>query len=70
MWDVLSMDYDDRLNGQQVLNNVTRYTRQGSVIIFHDSKKAWERMHYALPASIDFLLKKGFKFKKFSYRNR
>lgn len=64
MWDVLSMDYDNRLSQQQVLNNVLQYTRNGSILLFHDSKKAWKRMHYALPASLDQLLEKGYRFEK------
>lgn len=64
MWDVLSMDYDNRLSKHDVLNNVLQYTRNGSILLFHDSKKAWERMHYALPASLDHLLKEGYTFKK------
>ncbi len=63
MWDVLSMDYDERLNQKEVLNNVLDHTRQGSILLFHDSKKAWKRMHYALPAALDILLKKGYQFK-------
>jgi len=63
MWDVLSMDYDNRLSQHQVLNHVLKYTRNGSILLFHDSKKAWKRMHYALPAALDELLKQGYEFK-------
>ncbi|MCT4587510.1 MAG: polysaccharide deacetylase family protein [Carboxylicivirga sp.] len=63
MWDVLSMDYDNRLSQQDVLQNVMRYTRNGSILLFHDSKKAWKRMHYALPSALDQLLKQGYQFK-------
>ncbi|MBK3517359.1 polysaccharide deacetylase family protein [Carboxylicivirga marina] len=64
MWDVLSMDYDARLSQHDVLNNVLNNTREGSILLFHDSKKAWKRMHYALPAALDQLLKEGYQFKK------
>ncbi len=64
MWDVLSMDYDNRLSQQQVLANVLNHTRNGSILLFHDSKKAWKRMHYALPAALDQLLKQGYRFEK------
>lgn len=66
MWDVLSMDYDSRLSPKQVLSNVLDHTRDGSIVVFHDSKKAWKRMHYALPAALDVLLKKGYRFKTFA----
>lgn len=64
MWDVLSLDYEQGLNAQQVCQNVMHYTRPGSIIVFHDSKKAWNRLSEALPASLDALLKKGYVFKK------
>ena len=64
MWDVLSMDYDNRLNAPEVANNVIQYTRPGSILVFHDSKKAWNNLQDALPASLDALLKKGFVFRK------
>jgi len=62
MWDVLSMDYDNRLSKEKVLRNVTNNVRNGSVIVFHDSTKAWDRLTYALPKSLDFLLKEGYRF--------
>nr|WP_321406340.1 polysaccharide deacetylase family protein [uncultured Carboxylicivirga sp.] len=62
MWDVLSMDYDKRLSKEQVLSNVTKNVRNGSVVVFHDSAKAWDRLTYALPKSLDFLLEKGYRF--------
>ncbi|MBS2210130.1 polysaccharide deacetylase family protein [Carboxylicivirga mesophila] len=62
MWDVLSMDYDNRLSQHEVLANVMNHVRDGSILLFHDSKKAWKRMHYALPAALDQLLEQGYQF--------
>lgn len=62
MWDVLSMDYDNRLSKGQVLQNVLDNVRNGSILVFHDSKKAWDRLVYALPKSLDELLKQGYCF--------
>ncbi len=64
MWDVLSLDYDRRISQKEVLNNVLNHSRNGSIIVFHDSAKAWKNMHYALPAALDALLKEGYQFKK------
>ena len=41
---------------------VKRYTRPGSVIVFHDSLKSGERMLQALPRVIDYLLAEGYIF--------
>lgn len=63
MWDVVTRDYSWRLNAEQVFRNVKKYTRNGSVIVFHDSLKAEPRMKEALPKSIEWLLNEGYTFK-------
>jgi len=65
MWDVVTRDYSKYLNAEQVFRNVKKYTRNGSVIVFHDSVKAEPRMKEALPKSIEWLQKQGYIFKLF-----
>ncbi|HHW81717.1 MAG TPA: polysaccharide deacetylase family protein, partial [Bacteroidales bacterium] len=55
-------DYSNRLTPIQVCDNVKRYTRDGSIIVFHDSLKAEKNLRYALPHSIEWLLKEGYTF--------
>jgi len=62
MWDVLSGDFDLNLRPEKCLENVLRYSRNGSIIVFHDNIKAIDRVQYALPKAIDQLKKKGYKF--------
>ena len=63
MWDVVTRDYSWRLNADQVFENVKKYTRNGSIIVFHDSIKAEPRMKEALPKSIEWLIEQGYTFK-------
>ncbi|MDE6429635.1 MAG: polysaccharide deacetylase family protein [Duncaniella sp.] len=63
MYDVVTRDYSKRVTGEQVLDNVKRYTRNGSIIVFHDSVKAHERMRYALPRAIEWLISEGYEFR-------
>lgn len=63
MWSVLSADFDTSINGKQCLKNVIDNVRSGSVIVFHDSEKAFERLRYALPATLDYLAKSKFIMK-------
>lgn len=63
MWDVLSADYDIALSKEQCLENVTRNVQSGSIIVFHDSVKAFPRLEYALPKVLEFLNKNGYSFK-------
>lgn len=62
MWDVLSGDFDVHISGEKCLNNVIRYTRNGSIIVFHDNIKAIPRVKYALPRTIEYFLKQGYQF--------
>ncbi len=62
MWDVVTRDYSNRQTPMQVYNNVKKYTRDGSIIVFHDSLKAEKNLRYALPNSIEWLLKQGYTF--------
>ena len=62
MWDVVTRDYSKHMTPEDVLNNVKKYTRDGSIIVFHDSIKAEQNMKYALPKSIEWLQKEGYSF--------
>lgn len=62
MWDVLSGDFDTSISPEKCYHNVMNNVKNGSIIVFHDSLKAWDRMEYALPRVIDALLKRGYKF--------
>lgn len=63
MYDLVTRDYSRRLTGEQVLDNVKRYTRPGSIIVFHDSIKAHRNMRFALPRAIAWLKEQGYEFK-------
>lgn len=62
MYDLVTRDYSKKLSGDEVLENVKRYTRNGSIIVFHDSLKAKKNLRYALPKAIEWLKQNGYKF--------
>ena len=62
MWDVLSYDYSKTTTPKKCLSNVVKNVKSGSVIVFHDNKKAKKNVTYALPLAIEGLLAKGFIF--------
>ncbi|MES2813140.1 MAG: polysaccharide deacetylase family protein [Bacteroidota bacterium] len=62
MWDILTADFDTTISPEKCLENATEKVESGSVIVFHDSKKAFENMKYALPKAIAFYKNKGFEF--------
>lgn len=63
LWDVVTRDYSKLLKPEDVFNNVKKYTRNGSIIVFHDSLKAEVNMKEALPKSIKWLKEQGYTFK-------
>ena len=61
MYDLVTRDYSKRLTADEVFDNVRRYTRPGSVIVFHDSLKSLPRFE-ALPRSLKWLKEQGYSF--------
>lgn len=61
MYDVVTRDYSRRVSAEKVFENVRRYARNGSIIVFHDSLKSTDKLDYALPRSIEWLLDEGFE---------
>ncbi len=64
MWDVLSADFDKNISKEKCLQNVLKNTKNGSIIVFHDSVKAKEKLFYTLPKVLAFFAKKEFEFKR------
>jgi peptidoglycan-N-acetylglucosamine deacetylase len=62
MWSALTGDYDKKLSGSRCLENAVKNTKPGSIIVFHDSVKALERMQHALPLYIEYCLNEGYSF--------
>ncbi|MBD5179894.1 MAG: polysaccharide deacetylase family protein [Bacteroidales bacterium] len=64
MYDIITRDYDRSLSPERVLDNVKRYVRNGSIIVFHDSLKSEPNLRYALPRAIEWLKEQGYEFEK------
>lgn len=62
MWDVLTRDYNSRLSPEKILSAVRKYTRNGSIVVFHDSLKAEKNLKSTLPETIAWLKEEGYTF--------
>lgn len=62
MWDVLSMDYEKDLSSETVYNNVIKNSKNGSIIVFHDSVKAKNHLEIVLPKVLAHYSEKGYSF--------
>ncbi len=65
MWDVVTRDYSKWMTAEDIVNNVKRYTRNGSIITFHDSLKAIDKLRTALPECLQWLKVQGYAFRVF-----
>lgn len=62
MWEVLSGDFDLKINGLTCANNVIKNAKAGSIVVFHDSQKAWDRLSVALPKILAYFSSEGYRF--------
>ena len=63
MWDVLTHDYSKNISRNNCLNGSIKATREGSIIVFHDSLKAERNLTYVLPKYLEHFSSLGFIFK-------
>lgn len=61
MSNIISRDYNSRLSPRMCLKNVTQHIENGSIIVFHDSVKAFKNMHFALPRTLAYMRDNGFR---------
>jgi peptidoglycan-N-acetylglucosamine deacetylase len=62
MWDVLSGDFDPALTPDDCLRHVMDNTERGSIVVFHDSLKAEEKLRHVLPQVLAHFASEGFVF--------
>ncbi|HEY1870545.1 MAG TPA: polysaccharide deacetylase family protein [Chitinophagaceae bacterium] len=62
MWDVLSADFDQNISGEESLQFVVLRSSPGSIVVFHDSEKAFSTLSYVLPRILQHFSSLGFQF--------
>jgi len=60
MWGALSGDFDADLDPDLCLKHTIAATKPGTIVVFHDSVKSWERLKIALPGYLEFLKESGY----------
>lgn len=63
MWTVLSADFDPEVSNEQCLKNVVENAKAGAIVVFHDSEKAFDKLAYALPKTLEHYTALGYSFK-------
>lgn len=64
MMDVISGDFDVKRSPETCINKVIKYARKGSIVLFHDSEKAWPRLQMALPKVLSHFAEQGYRFEE------
>lgn len=64
MWDVLTKDYNQGVDKEIVLNKTLKHSEAGSIVLMHDSLKAYENMRFSLPKFLEVFSDKGYRFEK------
>lgn len=69
MWTVLSGDFDLNITKERCLRNVVNKSGNGSIVLFHDSVKAFEKMAFTLPKVLEHFSERGYRFEKIKLHN-
>jgi peptidoglycan/xylan/chitin deacetylase (PgdA/CDA1 family) len=64
MWDILTADFDQNFSPAQCFAHITDHVEAGSIIVFHDSEKAWNNLQFVLPEALVFLSESKYRLKK------
>lgn len=67
MWTVLSGDFDLKLTPERCAQNIILHAGSGSIIVFHDSIKAFPRLRVALPQTLSHFSALGYRFSVIPY---
>lgn len=67
MWDFITYDYDKTFSVEKIMGIVRKKSRNGSIVVFHDSLKAEKNVLEALPQALQFWKNEGYILKMISY---
>ena len=66
MWTYLTGDFSSKINPKERIDYLTKRIKPGDIIVFHDSKKAFQNLQKILPYLLEKLIEKGFHFERIS----
>lgn len=60
MWSFLSGDYNQDLSSASIIQAGIKHIKPGSILVFHDSVKAFPRLKIVLPTLLDYCRQQNF----------
>lgn len=67
MWSDLSADFNPKIDPSACFHHATHKVKPGSIIVFHDSEKAWPRLKSCLPKALEYYAQQGFRMAALPY---
>lgn len=64
MWDVLSGDFSKKISREVCLSKSIKYTKPGSIVLFHDSVKTVNKLEFVLPKYLEHFSRLGYSFQR------
>lgn len=61
-WSLLTYDFDASLSSEKRLKTIRKKTKPGSILVFHDSEKAFPQVQKELPVLMEEWKQKGYLF--------
>lgn len=61
MWDILTRDYKQNWTAADCWRHTYPKIRNGSILVLHDSEKAWPRLQILLPQLLNYLERSGYR---------
>ena len=61
MWDFITYDYDKRIEPEKIIAEVKKRSRNGSIVVFHDSLKAEKNVLQVLLEALRFWKENGYE---------
>lgn len=63
MWSIMPGDFDASISSEECWENIKTNTKEGSIIVLHDSVKSEKHLRYILPKTLEHFTNLGFEFK-------
>ncbi len=63
MWDILTMDFNPGKYPDRLLKRILARTGKGSIVVFHDSERAFPTTRLFLESFLHYFTEKGYSFK-------
>ncbi len=64
LWDIITFDWDKDVDASKVLDYLKKHTENGSIVLFHDTPKAFDRLKIILPEYLNWLNENNYVCKK------